>query len=211
MSRVLDTHDYVSKILLVGDAGSGKSALINRYIDGEYNDNYYNTIGIDFKIKTFEINNKKIKINIWDTAGQEKFKSLVTSYYRNSDVIILVFDITNETSLRHIDSWYSDIQYYCTNQNVSLYLVGTKADLDRTILKDKVNIDNNYIKEKCEKYNMKYFITSAKKNYNINELFNDILLEIYRISKIKDQEKVLNICEPTNIETSKSCFNCTIM
>ena len=208
MSNTSDKPDYVSKILLIGDAGCGKSALVNRYIDGEYHDNYYNTIGVDFKIKLFDINNKKIKLHIWDTAGQEKFKSLVTSYYRNSDIIIIVFDLTNNMSFHHIDMWYSDIEYFCKNDNISLYLVGTKADVN----KDKYVVDNIAIKEKCKEYNMKYFETSAKKNYNINQLFDDIVKEIYKISKIKDKENTLNILEPSqNIELHNSCLNCNIM
>lgn len=208
MSNKLNTYDYVSKVLVIGDSGCGKSALVNRYIDGEYNDNYYSTIGVDFKIKSYDINNKKIKLHIWDTAGQEKFKSLVTSYYRNSDIIILVFDLTNNMSFQHIDAWYSDIEYFYQNDNISLYLVGTKADIN----KNKYIVDNNSIKEKCKEYNMKYFETSAKKNYNINELFDDIVKEIYEISKMKDQENTLNITEPINTEITKSCYEgCNIM
>jgi Ras-related protein Rab-1A len=107
MSRNLSEYDYSTKVLVIGDAGTGKSALILRYVDDNYTNNYYNTIGVDFKIKLCDINDKRIKINIWDTAGQEKFKSIISSYYRNSDVIILVFDLTNELSFIHIDYWYS--------------------------------------------------------------------------------------------------------
>jgi small GTP-binding protein len=201
-------YDYTSKVLIIGDSGSGKSSIINRYIDDDYNDNYYNTIGVDFKIKTYDINDKKIKLHIWDTAGQEKFRSLVTSYYRNSDIIIIVFDLTNNISFHHIDMWYSDIEYFYKNNEVSLYLVGTKADVN----KDNYIVDEIAIQEKCREYNMKYFETSAKKNYNIDELFNDIVLKIYDISLSKEQHKILNIEEPSSyIELNKTCLNCNIM
>lgn len=201
-------HDYNSKILIIGDTGCGKSSLINRYVDGDYNDNYYNTIGVDFKIKHFEKNGKKIKMNIWDTAGQEKFKSLVTSYYRNSDIIILVFDLTNHNSFRNIDKWYSDIEYICKKDNLQLFLVGTKADVG----KNKYVVDEIMIKEKCLEYNMKYYETSAKKNYNLTELFNDVSDEIYNIKAIKEeQEKILNILEPEKINREKLCLECNLM
>lgn len=201
-------HDYNSKILIIGDAGCGKSSLINRYIDGEYNDNYYNTIGVDFKIKYFEKNGKKIKMNIWDTAGQEKFKSLVSSYYRNSDIIILVFDLTNQITFKNIDKWYSDIEHICKIDNLQLFLVGTKADVGI----DKYVVDQNMIKEKCLEYNMKYYETSAKKNYNLTELFNDIFDEVYIIKAIKEeQEKILNILEPEKINREKLCLECNLM
>jgi small GTP-binding protein len=200
-------HDYNSKILIIGDAGCGKSSLINRYINGEYNDNYYNTIGVDFKIKYYEKNGKKIKMNIWDTAGQEKFKSLVSSYYRNSDIIILVFDLTNYISFRNIEKWYSDIEYICKKDNLQLFLVGTKADVG----KDKYVVDEFMIKEKCLEYNMKYYETSAKKNYNLNELFNNISDEIYNIKVKEEQEKILNILEPQPENRQKLCLECNLM
>jgi small GTP-binding protein len=200
-------HDYNSKILIIGDAGCGKSSLINRYIDGEYNDNYYNTIGVDFKIKHYEKNGKKIKMNIWDTAGQEKYKSLVSSYYRNSDIIILVFDLTNHISFRNIEKWYSDIEYICKKDNLQLFLVGTKADVG----KDKYVVDEFMIKEKCLQYNMKYYETSAKKNYNLNELFNDISDIIYNIKAKEEQEKILNILEPPPENRQKLCLECNLM
>jgi len=201
-------HDYVSKILLIGDAGCGKSSLINRYIDGEYNENYYNTIGVDFKIKLFEKNGKKIKMNIWDTAGQEKFKSLVSSYYRNSDIIILVFDLTNQNTFKNIDKWYSDVEYCCNKDKIKLFLVGTKSDVG----KDKYIVDEIMIKEKCIQYDMKYYETSAKKNHNLTELFNDIFEELYYIKAIKEEnEKELNILEPEQINKTKLCLECNLM
>ena len=202
--------DYSSKILVIGDAGSGKSSLVSRYIDGEYNDTYFNTIGVDFKTKIFEKNGKKIKMNIWDTAGQEKFKSLVLSYFRNSDIIILVFDLTNNISFKNIDKWYSDIECFCKNGNLKLYLVGTKADVG----KDKYIVDSVSIQEKCLEYNMKYFETSAKKNFNLTELFSDISEEIYKI-KIKkimeEKNKMLNITTKQATQETKYCLECNIM
>lgn len=183
-------YEYVSKVLVVGDAGSGKSSLVMRYCDDIFNDSYYNTIGVDFKIKIKKINNKNIKLNIWDTAGQEKFRSLISSYYRNVDIILFVFDLTNKQSFRNIEYWYEEIKSTLKSHN-RLYLVGTKNDY-----KNEIYIDNNDIIELSKKYNMKYFDTSSKKNYNINNLFDDIFNEIYHISINKE-----NLDEKTNILT----------
>jgi Ras-related protein Rab-1A len=198
--------DYLSKILVIGNAGAGKSCLISRYVDKEYTDNYLNTIGVDFKTKILLINDKKIKINIWDTAGQEKFRSLVTSYYRNSDIIIIVFDLTNNISFQNIDSWYSDITSYCIKKSYKLYLVGTKADMG----KDKFIVDEISIKEKCKQYDMKYFATSSKKNYNLDNLFNDIVHEIYNIKIIEESNLLIEDPEPIK-EPIGYCLNCNIM
>lgn len=200
----LSDYDYSSKILVIGDAGIGKSALITRYIDDNYNDNYYNTIGVDFRIKICDIHDKKIKINIWDTAGQEKFKSLITSYYRNSDIIIMVFDLSNQMSFRHIDYWYSEIEYFCKDMKV--YLVGTKSDIG----KNNYIVDDESINNICNKYNMTYYETSAKKNKNINELFDDIVENIYiKCLSKKATEETLLIEEKEN--NKSTCLNCSIL
>jgi small GTP-binding protein len=196
-------YEYVSKILILGDAGVGKSSLVVRYCDDIFNDTYYNTIGVDFKIKMKKINNKIIKLNIWDTAGQEKFRALITSYYRNIDIIIFIFDLTNQQSFRNIEYWYEEIKQSLKPFN-KLYLVGTKNDN-----KNNIFIENDYIIELSKKYNMKYFDTSSKKNYNINNLFDDIFNEIYDISinKEKNDEKQ-NLLSLNESNKNGKCGNC---
>lgn len=202
-------YNYASKVLVIGDSGCGKSALIIRYCDNEYSESYFNTIGVDFKMKTKEINNIKIKINIWDTAGQEKFRSLVSSYYRNADIVILTFDLTNIISFRNIEYWYNEINFV-NPENRFIYMVGTKCDNINNIIVNKDEIDAF-----CKKYDIKYYETSAKKNINISELFNDVFEEIYKIyvSKLNkpnlSEEDLLIIEEPKN-KNKYNCVNCTI-
>jgi len=205
-------YNYASKVLVLGDSGCGKSSLIIRYCDNEYSESYFNTIGVDFKMKIKEVNNTKIKINIWDTAGQEKFRSLVSSYYRNADIIILTFDLTNIQSFKNIEYWYNEINFV-NPQNRFIYLVGTKCDSTKNIVVDKNEIDAF-----CKKYDIKYYKTSAKKNINISELFDDIFDEIYKIylSKLNkpnlSEEDQLILEETTNKNKYRltNCANCTI-
>ena len=200
-------YNYASKVLVIGDSGCGKSALILRYCDDEYSETYFNTIGVDFKMKTKEINNINIKINIWDTAGQEKFRSLVSSYYRNADIVILTFDLTNIQSFRDLEYWYNEIDFL-NNYSKTIFLVGTKCDNTNNIIVKKDDIDGF-----CKKYDIKYYETSAKKNINITNLFDDIFEEIYNIylSKLNkpnlNEEDQLIIHEP---QTKYNCMNCTI-
>ena len=95
-------HDYLLKIVLIGDAAVGKSSLLFRYIDDIYEDNYTCTIGVDFKIKTIDIQNKRVKLQIWDTAGQERFRPITSCYFRGAHGCLAVYDITNRESFMHV-------------------------------------------------------------------------------------------------------------
>lgn len=195
-------YDYASKVLVIGDSGCGKSALIIRYCENEFSETYFNTIGVDFKMKTKEINNKNIKINIWDTAGQEKFRSLVSSYYRNADIVILTFDLTNIQSFRNIEYWYNEIDFLNTYDKV-IFLVGTKCDNINNIIVNKDEIDGM-----CKKYDIKYYETSAKKNMNIDNLFNNVFEEIYNIYISKMTKPNLSKENQLIIDQSKNKYNC---
>jgi Ras-related protein Rab-8A len=91
-------YDELIKLLLIGDSGVGKSCLLLRFSDDTFTTSFITTIGIDFKIRTIELDNKRIKLQIWDTAGQERFRTITTAYYRGAMGILLVYDVTDESS-----------------------------------------------------------------------------------------------------------------
>ena len=124
----MEEYDYLYKILLIGNSSVGKSSIFNRYVDNCYSDLSVSTIGVDFKIKTLKINNKIIKLQIWDTNGQERFKAITNSYYRNSHGIIVVFDITDRKSFTGLRNWLNDADRY--SENTCKILVGNKSDLN---------------------------------------------------------------------------------
>uniref|UniRef100_A0A8C8X4E4 small monomeric GTPase n=1 Tax=Panthera leo TaxID=9689 RepID=A0A8C8X4E4_PANLE len=103
-------YDHLFKLLLIGDSGVGKTCLIIRFAEDNFNNTYISTIGIDFKIRTVDIEGKKIKLQVWDTAGQERFKTITTAYYRGAMGIILVYDITDEKSFENIQNWMKSIK-----------------------------------------------------------------------------------------------------
>ena len=114
--------DHIFKILLIGDAGVGKSSILLRYTDDSFEEHMASTIGVDFKVKTVCIGGKTLKLTIWDTAGQERFRTLTSSYYRGAHGIIVVYDITNLDSFKNVKRWLEEINKYA-RENVNKLLV----------------------------------------------------------------------------------------
>ena len=104
--------DYFFKLVIIGDSGVGKSNILLSLVEERFMEVHINTIGVDFKIKTFELDGKSVKLQIWDTAGQERFRTITSNYYRGADGIILVYDVTNETSFHNIQRWMQDINVH---------------------------------------------------------------------------------------------------
>ena len=130
-------------MLLIGNSGVGKSCLLVRYAvsiylifnnlhiiqENSFNENFFNTIGVDFKIKTIQMDGQNIKLQIWDTAGQERFRTLTASYYRGAHGIIVVFDVTERETFENVRQWMQEIERFASD-NVCRVLVGNKCDLE---------------------------------------------------------------------------------
>lgn len=108
MTLVQTEYDYVFKILLIGNTGVGKSSLLMRFASDIFSESFLPTLGVDFKIRTMQAGEKLLKLQIWDTAGQEKFKNIVASYYRGTHGILLVFDITDKNSFIDVQTWVQE-------------------------------------------------------------------------------------------------------
>ena len=157
--------NYLFKYIIIGDAAVGKSNLLLRYAHGQFKDEYQLTIGVEFGAKNISINDKIYRIQIWDTAGQENFRSITRAYYKNSVCALVVYDITNRDSFNNISNWVED----CKNQSpktIFMVLVGNKSDLN-----DKRVISVDEGRELAEKYNMIFFETSAKTGENVDLIF----------------------------------------
>ncbi|KAH1045655.1 hypothetical protein J1N35_036439 [Gossypium stocksii] len=128
---------------------------------------------IDFKIRTIELDGKRIKLQIWDTAGQERFRTITTAYYRGAMGILLVYDVTDESSFNNIRNWIRNIEQHASD-NVNKVLVGNKADMDES----KRAVPTSKGQALADEYGIKFFETSAKTNLNVEEVFFSIARDI---------------------------------
>ncbi|XP_008787455.1 ras-related protein RABE1c-like [Phoenix dactylifera] len=172
-ARARADYDYLIKLLLIGDSGVGKSCLLLRFTDDSFTTSFITTIGIDFKIRTVELDGKRIKLQIWDTAGQERFRTITTAYYRGAMGILLVYDVTDESSFNNIRNWIRQIEQHASD-NVNKILVGNKADMDES----KRAVSTSQGQMLADEYGIKFFETSAKTNFNVEQVFFSIAREI---------------------------------
>ncbi|CAF0791332.1 unnamed protein product [Didymodactylos carnosus] len=171
--------DAQFKILLIGDSGVGKTCIMFRFADNMYTETFTPTIGIDFKIKTVRVRDKTVKLQLWDTAGQEKFYNITRSYYRNADAILLVYDRTEAVTFQNIARWMRNIDENVSHpDDVVRILVGNKSDLQNRLI-----ITSNEGKALADKYKVDFFETSAKSETspNVNKMF------YYLTEKLLDQ------------------------
>ena len=181
MSKDMITY----KILILGDSTVGKTAFIVRFCEGKFEEDSLTTIGLDSKVKFISRQDKKIQLQIWDTAGQERFRSLSKSWYKGADGILLMYDISNYDSFKHIKNWINDIK---TNisipfEKLALIVIGHKSDLPD----EKRKVDKNDIQTFENSHGIKIIEASAKIDKNVNEsmiALIDKMLEL-GVGKIK--------------------------
>ena len=163
---------YLLKYIIIGNSSVGKSNLLLKFAHNKFLDEYQATIGVEFGAKNVEIDNKIFRVQIWDTAGQENFRSITRAYYKNSVCALIVFDINNEDTFDSVQSWIQECKLQ-TPKTVTMILVGNKCDLE-------CKVDRNRAKEIAEENGMLYFETSAKTGKGVDELFKK------SAAKIKD-------------------------
>ena len=186
------------KILLIGDLGVGKSCVILRYVEGDFPGNIMSSIGVDFKTKQIELDDHSIKMQIWDTAGHEKFRTITTSYYKSAQAIIILYDITQKSSFDHIRNWITEIDKF-GKQGVLKVIVGNKLDLENNRKISKEDAENLALK-----YGVKLWEVSAKDNTNIEEMFVDTIKTLLeKNSKIISESSSMG----NNIKLSKNIKN----
>ena len=182
----LKKYDFnnLIKIILLGESEVGKTALFKRYFNDSFKiDNNLATIGMESETKFIMINKDICKLTIFDTAGQEKFRSVPRNYYKNADGILLLFDVCNRDSFDKIKDWINEIKIH-SNKSINneddknkliVYLLGNKIDMERDVNKKEGEKMANELK-------IKYFEISCKTSININEVINRLIIECYNSS-----------------------------
>ncbi|KAL3990516.1 Ras family protein [Acanthocheilonema viteae] len=194
--------DYSFTVMLIGDSCCGKTCLLIRFKDGAFlNNNFISTVGIDYRNKLIEVNNAKVKLQIWDTAGQERFLAITTTYYRDADALLLVYDLTNRQSFVNIRDWLTRIKENA-KETVLVTLVGNKMDLESS---REVKYEEG--RRLAEAYNISFIETSAKSGQNVKETFQEIAKQLV---KMHDGENVKNKSTIELIGTLSKSSSCCI-
>lgn len=170
-----DEYDYLFKVVLIGDSGVGKSNLLSRFTRNEFNLESKSTIGVEFATRSIQVDGKTLKAQIWDTAGQERYRAITSAYYRGAVGALLVYDIAKHVTFENVDRWLKELRDHA-DHNIVIMLVGNKSDLRHLRA-----VPTDDAKSYAEQRNLSFIETSALDSTNVEQAFQTILTEIYRL------------------------------
>lgn len=176
------------KILVIGESSVGKSALLCRYADDIFSNNYTATVSVDFKVKKILVDGEEMELQIWDTAGQERFRNVTKAYYRGAMGIFIVYDITDRKSYERIDTWMQHIANHASN-DVHKVILGNKVDMSESA---RV-VSTEEGQAVADKYGVPFLEASAKENTNVSESFEKMARTIKEAVKIAPKPKAATI------------------
>mmetsp|Transcript_2759 Transcript_2759/g.3162 ORF Transcript_2759/g.3162 Transcript_2759/m.3162 type:complete len:246 (-) Transcript_2759:102-839(-) len=207
ISRIDIGYDCLFKVVLLGDTGVGKTSLSSRFTRDEFSIASRNTVGVEFAAKTKQVNGKLIKTHIWDTAGNERFRSKSPrTYYQGAAAAIIVYDISKRKSFENVqDRWLRELEHYA-EQNIRVMLIGSKADLDlhREVSKEEAE-------EFSHHHNMTFIETSALASTNVDEAFQQLLAQTYRSGSTQTKNLPPQINSWTMVEKISSSSSSEII
>ena len=170
------------KIIFIGDAGVGKTTIISRIMDNPFNEVYEPSIGVDFMSKIIKYRGQNIKLQIWDTAGQEKYKGLIPSYVRNSSIVFLIYDISVKSSFDNIPNWITFIR---SIENTTLVLCGNKIDLE------KREVTKEEGEALAQKEGIAFYEMSAKSGEGIKNMFYNAVSDLTVFAENNNKESLI--------------------
>ena len=171
--------DITIKLLLIGNAYVGKTLIVQKFLDNTFSKTTMTTIGVDLQYKVLDINGKKVKYLIWDTAGEDRMKTMTYAYYRGCHVVLIVYDVTSKKSFENVTTWVECVDKFAKS-NVLRILVGNKTDLE-----DKRVISKEEGKKLAEENGLKFYEISAKTMNGLVEMFEDVAKEYVQINEQK--------------------------
>ncbi len=172
---MLNSYDFLYKIVLIGDSGVGKSNLLSRFTRNEFNVDTRSTIGVEFATRTINVTDFAIaKAQIWDTAGQERYRAITNAYYRGAVGALIVYNITKMATFVNITKWLLELKTNC-NENLVIMMVGNMSDQSHIR-----EVDMNHAKNFSKKNGLFFIETSALTGENVDLVFQTLVLEIYK-------------------------------
>ena len=197
-------YDKKVQLLIIGDSTVGKTSILSRYTNGDFNPHYLATVGLDFFKKDEVYNGKTIRIKIWDTAGQERYKSLTQGYFRNAEGIMIVYDVSNLVSFENLKYWILSIKSHIDldKGEIPAIIIGNKIDIfEREVKKEEAEAF-------AQEQGFKYFETSAKNGQGVNECIKFLVKTILRKMDDKEEEKEKKLIKINNENDSKKTDKC---
>ncbi len=194
-------YDFLFKLLLIGTNGVGKSSFLLKFVDNVFHDHYMSTIGVDFKLRTISRKGKSIKLQIWDPAGPERFRTLTTSYFKGAHGIFLFFDLTDRNDFSCIDHWWDQARN--ASPLCTYILVGTKVDLE-----SKREVDFDEAVKKAAGWNIPYFEISSKTGFGIEALINKFVSCKLRQMVVEGEDSVCR--QPMHVTPKTKPASCGI-
>ena len=195
-------QDYSFKIILLGNSNVGKTSIYYYYTKKIFLEGYKSTVGVDFSTEFKTILGKNVRLNIWDTAGQEKYRSTISKYFKGADACFLIFDLTDINSFNDLEIWYELFNEKSTilNNNENIVLLGNKCDIDEK------KVDQDLIDKFINDKKFQYFETSAKEGINIDKAFQYIAEKLIKLNENDenininntDEEKVVKLNDNNN-------------
>ena len=169
------------KIVILGDGAVGKTSVALRFIENKFSDAHIVTLGATFQQPKVKLKNgNTVKLNLWDTTGEEKFKSMIPMYYKNAKGVILIYDISSRKSFESVEYWIEELNEHVKAENTVMYLVGNKKDLPP----EKREVPSSMAAKIAEEQGIFFLEVSAKSGENVNELFTNIAEELARRFKL---------------------------
>ena len=169
----MEQKEFIYKILLLGDSSVGKTCFLMRYTDNTFQDIHMSTIGLDYKLKNVQLEDgKMVKIQVWDTAGQDRFRSITKNYYKGAHGIILIYDVTENKSFENVKNWMNQIKEEVSNR-VTIVLVGNKIDDE-----EHRKITTEQGESMAKEFDIMFFECSAKTGENIDGIFNNLVKKV---------------------------------
>ena len=194
-----EEYEMMIKVILIGDSGVGKTNIMSKYLKNQFMENSKATVGVEFGSKLFNHQGHKIKAQIWDTAGQEKYKAITGAYYKGSKGAFIVYDITRKDTFASIERWVNDLKA-TSDPKLTIILIGNKNDLD-----DKREVSKDQGEEKAKSFGCAFLETSAFSGDNLDKAFELMVKEIYeKFSNSSSEEEFEAVKKGEDLKVEKA-------